>query len=314
MQETMSAVELRRCYGRSMLCIFLGIILTALMGGVISGVYYWFLEPILLMQGVAVDDNVVLIVMNDLISYLPLLIVIPAVMGANPRVPREPARPLPRRELAIAIPFCIGVLYLFAYLTDGLVAGLEWITGMETGNALDTLDDLPTGLYVLSVVVIGPICEEFLIRKLFLDRCRVLGDVSAILLSAAVFGLMHENLYQMFYAFAVGVCLGSVAILTGRIRECILIHMCVNGVSALALWEPGGAWTLAWQSVIMVGIFACMAYAIYLFCKRVGHYHFSPGPLPFTAAEKRRACFSSPCFWICGGLCVLESIVSIFFL
>lgn len=309
MQTTLTPIQLRKCYGRAMLCCLILILLTAILGGVLSVLYAWVLEPLLWTFGIPVHNGVATIVINDLVSYLPVLIAIPMTIGMNPPAPPLPVRPLPRQELLRAIPFCIGVLYLLAYATDGLIALLELLSGLQTSNALDTLANLPLSLYFVSAVVIAPICEELLFRKLFLERCRILGDASAVLLSAAAFALMHENLYQLFYAFGVGICLGCVALMTGRVRECILIHACVNAVSCLFMISSHMLWHLA----LTLLIFACIGCAFYLFSVRRGRYHFDPGPLPYTPEEKRHACASSPCFWICGILCLAECTVIIFF-
>lgn len=305
---TMSLRQLRKCYGRAMLCCAVLIVLTQLLSVLFSYLYYFVLEPILYFSGVSIPEDVALIVLNDIVSYVPVLLAIPLTVGRNPDAPPHGVRPMPRPELLRAIGFCVGVLYLSAYATDFLIALLEAVTGTETGNTLDALSELSMPVYVVATVVVAPVCEEFLFRKLYLNHCRILGDTSAVLLSAAAFALMHENLYQTFYAFAVGLCLGCVALLTGRIRECILIHACVNGVSCLAVASED----ILWQAVLFTLIVGCIGYAVLLFLKRWRGYHFDPGPLPFTAEEKRHACLTSPCFWICGGGCLVVSVVRIF--
>lgn len=307
-QTSMTLRQLRKCYGRAMLCCAVLILLTQVLSTLLSFLYYFILLPSLYYAGVGISEDVALIVLNDIVSYVPVLLAIPLTVGRNPDAPKHAVRPMPWQELLRAIAFCVGVLYLSAYATDFLIALLETASGVETSNALETLSEMSMPVYLVATVVVAPICEEFLFRKLFLDHCRILGDASAVLLSAAAFALMHENLYQTFYAFAVGLCLGCVALLTGRIRECILIHACVNGVSCLALASDD----LLWQAVLVTLILASIAYAVWLFLKRWRGYHFDPGPLPFTPEEKRHACLTSPCFWICGGGCLIVSIVRIF--
>lgn len=308
MPLSLSPKQLRRCYGRAMLCCLLIVAFTMLLSRLLPSFYVLVLEPLLWLSGLPVSDHVVNIVLNDVVAYLPVLLAIPMTVGLNPKLSPAPVRPLPKKELLRAIPFCVGVLYLLAMGTDVVIGALEQVTGQETSNVLETMLDFPVWVYFVSAVVVAPICEELLFRKLFLNRCRVLGDASAILLSAAAFGLMHENLYQLFYAFGVGVCLGCVALMTGRLRECILIHACVNSVSFLAMLSAD----MLWQTTLSLLVVVCMAYAVYLFAKRWRGYRFDPGPLPYTPEEKRHACASSPCFWICGALCLIESTAVIF--
>lgn len=305
MEFTCSQADLRKCYGRAMLCSLLIVVFTGVFGLALGKLYTWAVEPLTLSEG---ERLCALLLLNEVISYVPPLIVIPLVLRRMPKAEKPEVRALPLRELAIAVPFCIGALYLFALLTNGLISALEALTGAETSNALELMADVPLGLYALCTVVVAPVCEEFLFRRLFLNRCRALGELSAILLSSAAFALMHENLYQLLYAFVAGVCLGSVAILTGRIRECIFLHMCVNGVNILGGLELGDLWV----SCVGLFILACIGFALYVCYQRRGRYRFDPGPLPYTPEEKRHACLSSPCFWICGGLALAWSVAAIF--
>ncbi len=299
--------DLRKCYGRAMLCVACILLFTQLFAVAVFDLYDWVVVPLLLQHGI-MPGYAGLLLVNDICSYVPPLIVIPLVLRKMPRAEKPVPRPLPGRELAIAIPFCIGTLYLFAYVTYGLIDLIEAVSGTETTNILDSLGGVSLGLYAFTTVVVAPVCEEFLFRRLYLNRCRALGDVSAILLSAAAFALMHQNLYQLLYAFALGIVLGSVAILTGRLRECILLHACTNAVSVLlSLPLPDLVY-----SFLGMGLLACIVFTVYIFLKRFGHYSFDPGPLPYDGATKRRMCLRSPCFWVCGLLALAASVVTIF--
>ncbi|MCD7920778.1 MAG: CPBP family intramembrane metalloprotease [Clostridiales bacterium] len=299
--------DLRKCYGRAMICVFCILLFTQLFAAAAYGLYEWVAVPLLLRRGIA-PGYAGLLLVNDISVYLPPLVIIPLVLRKMPRTEKPAPHPLPLRELAIAIPFCIGTLYLFAYVTSGLIAVIEALSGVETSNILDSLDGIPLGLYAFTTVVVAPICEEFLFRRLFLNRCRALGEVSAILLSATGFALMHQNFYQLLYAFALGVVLGSVAILTGRLRECILLHACTNAVSVL-LSLPVSDEVYAFLGLALL---ACIVFTVYIFFKRYRYYSFDPGPLPYDGATKRRMCLRSPCFWICGLLSLAASVATIF--
>ena len=82
-------------------------------------------------------------------------------------------------------------------------------------------------------VVIAPIGEELLFRKLIIDRTMKYGSVVSILLSAFLFGLMHGNFSQFFYAFALGIVLGYVYFNTGKIYLTIALHAAVNFVGSI---------------------------------------------------------------------------------
>jgi membrane protease YdiL (CAAX protease family) len=53
-------------------------------------------------------------------------------------------------------------------------------------------------------VVLAPLGEELLFRGILLRALRDYGDGICILVSGLLFGLLHANVYQIFYAFALG--------------------------------------------------------------------------------------------------------------
>lgn len=84
-------------------------------------------------------------------------------------------------------------------------------------------------------VVIGPILEELIFRKLMLDRTRAYGEKTAIIFSAICFGLFHGNLTQFLYAGCVGLFLGYVYCKTGKILHTMIMHILLNGTSSIIL-------------------------------------------------------------------------------
>jgi len=70
-----------------------------------------------------------------------------------------------------------------------------------------------------------------------IDRVGQYGEKTAIILSALVFGLLHQNLFQFFYAFALGLVFAYIYTRTGRLRYPILLHAIVNFMgSVIAPW------------------------------------------------------------------------------
>ncbi len=59
--------------------------------------------------------------------------------------------------------------------------------------------------------IAAPICEELIYRGFVLRSFQGYGKVFSIVLSALLFGVMHANLFQMLFAFLVGLVLGYVA-------------------------------------------------------------------------------------------------------
>ena len=70
-----------------------------------------------------------------------------------------------------------------------------------------------------------------------IDRLRVLGELPAVLLSGLLFGLIHGNFSQFFYATFVGFVLGYLYLRTGRLRYPIAIHMTLNLAGGVLMTE-----------------------------------------------------------------------------
>lgn len=133
---------------------------------------------------------------------------------------------------------CIS--YTLAYVLNLMTVGLNLlIQSMKTTSILDSSEPLigqphPLGL-LLCGVILSPIIEELLFRKILIDKTRIYGDQIAILTSAITFGLYHANLSQLFYAIALGAVFAYVTIKTNCIWYSIILHMFINVMSALIM-------------------------------------------------------------------------------
>jgi len=105
---------------------------------------------------------------------------------------------------------------------------LSTITGVDFYNQLNDTMDLPLWFSALLTVVLAPIFEELIFRKLLLDRMLPHGEFAAIFVNGLLFGAFHGNFYQFFYAALLGMLLSFLYARTGKIHHCILIHMAVN--------------------------------------------------------------------------------------
>lgn len=92
---------------------------------------------------------------------------------------------------------------------------------------------------IFLLVIVAPLTEELLFRGIILrgllGRCRA---ASAVLLSAALFALIHLNPWQLLSAFLIGVILGWVYLRTGSVWLCVLGHAVNNGLFLAAQYAP----------------------------------------------------------------------------
>ena len=129
---------------------------------------------------------------------------------------------------------CFPLMYV------GSIIGNFLAEALSDGKASDAVSDLAMQLDVWNVVflvIIGPIFEEWIFRKEIIGRARRYGEKTAIVFSALAFGLFHMNLFQFFYAFALGLVFGYVYVRTSKLRYSIAMHMIINfNGGVLAPW------------------------------------------------------------------------------
>lgn len=102
--------------------------------------------------------------------------------------------------------------------------------GLESPTAdLTATTSLPANLLMyFYACLLGPVLEELLYRGVLLQSMRKYNEKFAIFLSAAIFGLMHENYQQFILGFLVGIPLAVVTIKSGSLIPAIFTHIIVN--------------------------------------------------------------------------------------
>lgn len=134
--------------------------------------------------------------------------------------------------------FLVGRFFTLvgSYISNALITLAEGFLGRVIVNDIGNLiTQTPTWLIFVAAVVLGPIVEELIYRKLIIDRLYVHGEMVAILFSAVLFSFMHGNLFQVFDAFLNGCILGLIYTRTGRLRYTIALHMAMNFLGSIAV-------------------------------------------------------------------------------
>lgn len=88
-------------------------------------------------------------------------------------------------------------------------------------------------VYVISVAVIPAMTEEFLFRGVLLGILKKYGESFAVVTSALLFGLMHQNFVQLPFAFVGGLVFGYITIYTGSIVPAMAVHFANNLFSCI---------------------------------------------------------------------------------
>ena len=101
----------------------------------------------------------------------------------------------------------------------------EWLTNMT--------EYIGTGGWsILTTIVMAPLLEEILFRGVIQGSSMSrYGTMRSILISSALFGIIHIIPQQVIYAFFIGLILGYIYWKTQSILSVILIHAFNNGVA-----------------------------------------------------------------------------------
>lgn len=146
-----------------------------------------------------------------------------------------PAQKLQKRALTgkqfwMLLPICFCLTY--AGNLVGTLLSLIFSGGQATNPLNDyAMDQSP--LKILVMVILAPLLEELICRKLIIDRTVRYGEKVSVLMSGLIFGLLHQNLFQFFYAFAVGCLFAYVYIRTGQLRYTVALHAIINFLGAV---------------------------------------------------------------------------------
>ena len=141
-------------------------------------------------------------------------------------------------------------------------------SGNDLNNATNLMQNSNVVIRTLVVGIGAPVFEELIFRKVLIDRTIKYGEYVSIVLSGMMFGLLHGNFQQFFFAALIGMLFAYIYIRTGRVRYTIFLHMAINLSSALVLQ------TLLQFRLIITGTSLC-----FLLRKYPNHIH--NGKIPF---------------------------------
>lgn len=168
-----------------------------------------------------------------LITFAPLYLVgIPLGLLVMRKAPREEAAPV---RLGVGN-FFVFLIMCFPLMYGGNLIGTLLSSLLSGGSAQNPLNSFAfdsSPLKILVIVVLAPLAEEFVFRKQLIDRTVRYGEKTAILFSALSFGLFHMNLFQFFYAFALGLLFAYIYVRTRRLRYSLALHMIINFVGSV---------------------------------------------------------------------------------
>ena len=131
---------------------------------------------------------------------------------------------------AFGLAFCILANFIVNYwLTVVSQFGIEPFLGSYNNDP----GWLPLTLNLITYALLPGIFEELVFRGYLLNALRPFGERRALILSALIFGLMHENLTQAPFAFLLGLLFGFLALRTGHLWVGMILHFLNNSMSVV---------------------------------------------------------------------------------
>jgi membrane protease YdiL (CAAX protease family) len=148
------------------------------------------------------------------------------------------------KQWLIAAIIAFSGMYISNIIGNILTTIIGFLKGSSVSNDLLTIaTSNSTWANFLIMVLCAPVAEEFLFRKLLIDRTAKYGEGISVLFSALIFGLFHGNLNQFAYAFVLGAVFGFIYVKTRDIKYTIFLHMLINfmgSIVSLALLNYSG--------------------------------------------------------------------------
>jgi len=169
----------------------------------------------------------------------------------------------------------IGLILSFSvsYIIGAILTYLPGYDGMMD-NYLAMFGDIDPIDLILTVAVIGPICEEIIFRGVILEGLLKKYDTTkAILFSSLIFSVIHLQPLQVISTFFIGLILGWIYVKTQSLWVCIGIHIINNLVAVLMMDNSAESAASAFDNnLLFLGPLvaaAVIGYLAYLGLKRI---------------------------------------------
>ena len=142
--------------------------------------------------------------------------------------------------ISILICILMGICcYILNLAVSAFFSGLIQLLGYEGGVGVSSggstvIDPNSVAALIINLVLVAllpAICEETTHRGMLLSGMKKMGVVRAIVYSSILFGLLHLNINQTFYAIVLGMIMAVSVVMSGSILPAMIIHFLNNGLS-----------------------------------------------------------------------------------
>lgn len=178
------------------------------------------------------------------LSVLPMYLVgMPILIFLVRTVPAETIEKRTMRwwQFLVAAVMSFGLAYAANFVGTFITTVIGYWKGSAVENAiLDIATSISLLFVFLYMVICAPFMEEYVFRKLIVDRTVKYGQGAAVVMSGLMFGLFHGNVNQFVYAFVLGCFFAFLYVKTGKLKITIALHAIFNffgGVVSTRLLE-----------------------------------------------------------------------------
>ena len=143
-----------------------------------------------------------------------------------------PFKPMKAGMLAMMVTIGVAFSLMSNFAADLVTQVFSLFNVTNSGGEILEEGSLPSVfLYYLVVSVLPALTEEFAFRGVVMGSLRKYSDALALIVSSALFALMHGNFVQMPFTFCCGLAFGYIAIKCNSLLPAIIIHFINNALA-----------------------------------------------------------------------------------
>ena len=171
-------------------------------------------------------------------AFLVPVFVFLGISKGKPHASLDATLYLPRGTLLYVLA-ALGIISAAAYINTYIIDIFEAVSLFGDGAvAPPSATSAPRAGYQLilafiTTAIVPAFVEEALFRGIVLKNLLPFGRTTAVFASALLFGIMHQNAAQLFYATVAGLVIGYIYVYTKSLWVCVLIHFSNNAFSVI---------------------------------------------------------------------------------
>ncbi|WP_195945366.1 CPBP family intramembrane glutamic endopeptidase [Paraclostridium bifermentans] len=164
--------------------------------------------------------------------------------GKNKEFNERKSRFLLKKSMVSCICMILGFVLVKSVIISNWILYLHIVPSKNIFNTyMQNATIINTIVISIQVIIIGPIIEELIFRKILLGKLLEKFSnrpIKAIVYSALIFGIVHLNIIQGVAAFGGGIILGLIYYYTKSIKATIFAHILNNFL--IIIPNPIGIW------------------------------------------------------------------------